>query len=641
MQNKNLKLKLGLCGLALTSFLAVNAHSVVHADTVSDSNSNNNAITWDSDSDDSQVVKEQPQQQTAPQSVQKQSTVQASQSPPVQNKKIMVSDVSSTSVLQYRAETSVVRQSNVQTSTVNRLNADKSQANIKVSNVQDVAQAPVQKQKVAQFNQGSKIYTLNGSNQLSKNNGDGYVITNAGMYNGRAVDIGVTINNVQDNQGSYTTKWSNGDKADVTGKVDNEFNYQNGVTVNSRVVQPIVPSQTRSRTEDQQVSTKVPDYWWHFRYNDNTDGSEADVFFDPVLVTQMSSVWNVNQNDVLHYLVSRYSSDFSIENNWQQYLKNVDFNQASAITPTLSQDNVFHEDSEYEFTENDGSFTGALTRVHYNSSIAKGYTPKYSENNPYVLSVLGGVSPNGYYIVKSEYNNNDEALNALLSRKKYEPTWNDVLYGGLVSVNSYPITQCDNEAFANFSNSDKHVIMTKPVNVTDHLRVDQVNNGSLNYNYTVGLYDAQTGDLITDLKAEYNSKAGVQATAKDSVMNNAIKSKIQQINQNKAQVSYTGTRANDDVAFYKETRAVNPQDQALHKSATRIISVNLPDDPAVKERYKGILNSNNQIVQTINFTRTGVENIVSGQVTYGAWTGPSSFGAVTLPDIPGYTMTMS
>ena len=42
MQNKNLKLKLGLCGLALTSFLALNAHSTVHADTVQNNNADNN-----------------------------------------------------------------------------------------------------------------------------------------------------------------------------------------------------------------------------------------------------------------------------------------------------------------------------------------------------------------------------------------------------------------------------------------------------------------------------------------------------------------------------------------------------------------------------------------------------------------------
>ena len=626
IQSKNFKLKLGLCGLALTSFLAINAHSTVHADTVNGDDVN--AITWDSDQDDSQVVKEEPQQQTAPQSVQTRGAVQsapATQSVQSNNQK--------------RTDKSAVRVSNFNTSTVNRNNAQnaRNNANVKVATVHDTAQIPVQKQKVAQFNQGSKIYTLNGSNQLSKNNGDGYVITNAGKYNGRVVDIGVTINNVQDNQGSYTTKWSNGDKADVTGKVDNEFNYQNGVTVNSQVVQPIVPSQTRSRTEDQQVSTKVPDYWWHFRYNNNIEGSEADVFFDPVLVTQISSVWDVNQNDVLHELVSEYSSDFSLENNWQQYLKNVDFNQVSAITP-LDHDNVFHEDSEYEFTENDGSFTGALTRVHYNSSIAKGYTPKYSENHPYVLSALGGVSPNGYYIVKSEYNNNDEALNALLSRKKYKPTWNDVLYSGLVSVNSYPITQCDNEAFANFSNSDKHVIMTKPVNVTDHLRVDQVNNGSLNYNYTVGLYDAQTGDLITDLRAEYKGKTGVQATSSSFVMNNAIKNKIQQINQNKATVSYTGTSANDDVAFYQETRQVNPQSTDVNRKAQRVIHVTFPN--GVKPAsYDGIVDANNDIVQTVTFTRTGTENIVSGQKTYGQWQQHGGFSAVTLPSIPGYTMT--
>lgn len=80
----------------------------------------------------------------------------------------------------------------------------------------------------------------------------------------------------------------------------------------------------------------------------------------------------------------------------------------------------------------------------------------------------------------------------------------------------------------------------------------------------------------------------------------------------------------------------------IRKVATRIISVNLPDDPAVKGRYKGILNSDNQIVQTLSFTRTMTKDGLTGEVlTQTPWTGPSSFPSVTLPDIPGYTMTMS
>ena len=544
---------------------------------------------------------------------------------------------------------------NAETKVVNgNSNANQSTNNVKVSNVQSTKQnyvvklqtsnvqaGQINKTKIAQFNSNSKIYGLNNSNELSKNNGDGYVITNAGTFNGKPVDIGVTINNVQNAQGTYTTKWSNGDKASQTGKVDNDFSYQDGVIVNSQMVQPIAPSQTRSRTEDQQVSIKVPDYWWHFRYTDGTDGSEADVFYDPVLVTQMSSVWGVDQNDVLHYLVSRYSSDFVIENNWQQYLKNVDFNQASAITPTLSRDNVFHEDSEYEFTENDSSFTGDLTRVHYNSSIAKGYTPKYSENNPYILSALGGVSPNGYYIVRSRYNNNDEALNALLSRKKYEPTWNDVLRGGLVSVNSYPITQCDNEAFANFSNSDKRVIMTKPVNVTDHLQIDQVKNGNLNYDYTVGLYDHDTGDLITSLKPEYKDgiKVGKTATIADTVMNNAIKNKIADIRNNKAAVAFNGTAENDNVSFYQETTPVQDVSK-LTATASRTITLHFPNNQKPAS-YDSIVNNNNQIVQILKFTRTGTIDLVTGQTTYTSWQGDSKFPDVKLPKIPGFKLQIS
>ena len=44
-----------LCGLALSSLFVINNKSVVHADTAN-ANQNNNAITWDSDQDDSQVV---------------------------------------------------------------------------------------------------------------------------------------------------------------------------------------------------------------------------------------------------------------------------------------------------------------------------------------------------------------------------------------------------------------------------------------------------------------------------------------------------------------------------------------------------------------------------------------------------------
>ena len=661
MQNKNLKLKLGLCGLALTSFLAVNAHSVVHADTVSDSNANNNAITWDSDSDDSQVVKGQPEQQTAPQSVQTQvpvqSHVQASQSQPVQNKKMMVSDVSST-----------VRQSNAQISTVNRLNANKSQANIKVSNVQDVAQAPVQKQKVAQFNQGSKIYSLNNSSTLSKNNGDGYVITNAGTYNGRAVDIGVTVNNVKDNQGSYTTKWSNGDKADVTGKLDNQFNYQNSVLVGSKSVTPQL-DQTRQRTEKQSENVDISGVWIA-GYTDNWE-EDGDTSYDryghdisiitPELLKQIMEQANVPVGEAIAKFGDKDFEDSKL------------VSCHANITDKTYVDKYYVGSVSYFSAGNTGAELPHATRsflyhVSFNSGVHASDLLTTDENR--VSSTYGQKILDTSLFEWPADKNKD--LPSLWANDDTFPPSIDTMTVPDTKFNANQGQDIDMQFVSGFNNVKQYsefsdhtgikttgdfapstlatykitpdpvsATLTKDVQVTDHLQPVPTSQGSLDYNYTVGLYDAQTGDLITDLKPEYKSKVGKSATNQDTAMNNAIKAKIQAINANKANSAYTGTAANDDVAFYKETRAVNPQDQALHKSATRIISVNLPDDPAVKDRYKGILNSNNQIVQTINFTRTGTENVVSGQVTYGAWSGPSSFGAVTLPDIPGYTMTMN
>lgn len=102
---------------------------------------------------------------------------------------------------------------------------------------------------------------------------------------------------------------------------------------------------------------------------------------------------------------------------------------------------------------------------------------------------------------------------------------------------------------------------TKPVQVTDNLKLDQVNNGSLNYDYTIGVYDAQTGELIKDLTANYKGKAGKVATNQNTTMNDAIKAKIQAINANTANVAYTGTAASDDIIFSKNTVHVNYIDE--------------------------------------------------------------------------------
>ena len=53
---KSKKMMVSLCGLALSSLFVLNNKSVVHADTINDTNNQNNAISWNSDSDAAQNV---------------------------------------------------------------------------------------------------------------------------------------------------------------------------------------------------------------------------------------------------------------------------------------------------------------------------------------------------------------------------------------------------------------------------------------------------------------------------------------------------------------------------------------------------------------------------------------------------------
>ena len=603
VESKNLKLKLGLCGLALTSFLALNSRSVVHADTVSGSNAG--AITWDSDQDDSQVVHEDSQQEKLTQSVQTQGAVQsapATQSVQSNNQK--------------RAETSTVRVSNFDTSAVNRNNAQnaRNNANVKVATVHDTAQMPVQKTKVAQFNQGSKIYTLNGSNQLSKNNGDGYVITNAGMYNGRAVDIGVTINNVQDNQGTYTTKWSNGDSANVTGRTDANFKYQDSVLLNQQQDNVTVPNQTRNRPQRMTTTQQLHGFYMGV---ETMEGAKSWVnYVDPGTLARALAMQNIKATDykavraMAGRLLNMQATD--VTNGFSLAAQNGGYYEYNNDTPYM-RGNIHDTFEIFTSTMDDTGHIGVDV---------------VNQAGPYVPSL----------ITDSQKGPNDDGVIFLSNPTKY--TWDQIV-----------ARKPDLEPYKNDFNKDNVYTyqITSNESVTDHLQLANKTDASLNYNYTVGLYDAQTGDLITDLKAEYKGKTGVQATASTNVMNSAIKNKIQQINQGKATVSYTGTKANDDVAFYQETRQVNPQDKNVNRQVQRVIHINFPNGkkPASYDNItdsagnKLTLDSNNNLTQSMSFTRTGVQNIVSGHVTYGNWQQHGAINAVTLPAIPGYTMTQT
>ena len=453
----------------------------------------------------------------------------------------------------------------------------------------------VQQNRVAQFNKGSKIYGLNNSNQLNKNNGAGYVITNAGTYNGRAIDIGVTVNNINDNQGSYTTKWSNGDKADVTGKLDNQFNYQNSVLVGSKSVTPQL-DQTRPRTEKQTENVDISGVW----IAGDTDNWEED-------------------GDTSY---DRYSSDVSI------------------ITPELlkqvmEQANVPVNEALAKFTEN--NFASKLVSCHVNIT-DKTYVDKYFVGSPGYFSIgntgaeLPHVARNFLYHVSfnkgvhfSDLLTTDESPTSatygqkILDKSLFEwpidkdknlpPVWaNGDTFSPAIDTMTIPDTKFDaNEGrnsdlvgtsgFNNIHEYDEFpdhtgikktydfttpnlatykittdpvsATLTKDVQVTDHLQPDQMNQGSLNYNYTVGVYDAQTGELIKDLTANYKGKTGKTATEQDTAMNSAVKAKIQAINANQANSAYTGTAASDDVTFSKNTVHVNYVD-------TRGESINVP-----------------------------------------------------------------
>ena len=572
MQNKNLKLKLGLCGLALTSFLAVNAHSVVHADTVSDSNANNNAITWDSDSDDSQVVKEQSQQQVAQAAQPKQSAVQSA---PAQNKavqpvqkqttvqskqwRVAVSNVSSTPAQQNRAERSTVRQSSVQTSTVNRVNVQSQRnnqvnANIKVSNVNSDAQLPVQTQVIAKLSNKAKTYAISVPAAWQDN-----LPTTYTGYDG---DI---------------------DSEDTNAFTRDGWLYNGQYYSNQNALAKVI---NRDSAKAAQVATVNPQYMMNGTEFLTDTGITYDNHRLGVLI-----IPKFTELKERTYYENGDPSDVRYDNNG--YLTPY----TAGFLPALGPGEMKWDKSAGEKvpdTNLDWHTTYSYTAVPIDMNTGK---------------TISGVSIDGTATGKTD-------IQTFVSNQTEE-------YGGDQIITPLSETTVTGGTVS----SDQSLVAPsiKPF-------LDLINSGKIS-------------PYLPDINVDYYPVSGDHGGTQGiynhfNVQNSTIKDNGKDIStydyMDQKVIPYT-----ENLLYLTlKSRQVNPQDSRAHKSATRVISVNLPDDPAVKERYKGILNSNDQIVQTINFTRTGTENMADGAITWGKWDGPSSFPSVTLPDIPGYTITM-
>ena len=475
----------------------------------------------------------------------------------------------------------------------------------------------VQQNRVAQFNNGSKIYGLNNSSQLSKSNGDGYVITNAGTYNGRAVDIGVTVNNVKSSDETYTTKWSNGDVSNVKGAVGASFKYGNSVLTSVANSQVNLPKQTRERTETKDVNVKMPGYAWAVIESNSVASSSLNGpsywinWFDPKLFYDVKTHYNFNDREtllvllksafylhrssddtsssfIIDKLVPHYfkadgtwyadSSDSSVDHVSQKYVdKNPNRYISSGYTITESHrsgpslnDAVFGTDVSLDYAKlsdrmmptvyNIGAEADVITGViNYEAddfnkkinSISRADALESGIGGNYGGNIgIGGALKYDYFYNGSP--NNSQSGNS-------DPTYD---HSFIQEGGSDSITINDRDYAKRFkASTGQSMTERQDVKVKDTLQLDQVNNGSLNYDYTVGVYDAQTGELIKDLTAKYKGKIGKAATDQDTVMNDAIKAKIQAINADTANSAYTGITANDDVAFSKNTVHVNYIDE--------------------------------------------------------------------------------
>lgn len=566
-QSKNLKLKLGLCGLALTSFLALNTHNnTAHADTVNGDNPN--AITWDSDQDDSQIVKEDLQQEKAAQAAstqgsetkqvqdevvqpaQKQVAMQSNVQAKQNKSHVAIANVSSTQAMPNRTERKIVRQEKVQTSAVNQSNvqSQRNKANVKIATVHDTAQMPVQTQVVAKFSQDSKTYLITIDNPDSTSIEPGkddphYTVAsdlvgtwwgtshNVSGASGGSVDRGIDYNQVEMN-GEIAT----GESWRMQFLTDTNAVYQG-----HRVGILIKPTITKETFLEVNGSDGYGTYGWQ--------GLQPAMF------------------GFLPYAAS-YKHD---------------------------SDTVRDQQLNYSYV--------AVPVDMNTGNVIKGLS-------------LVGTSVNGGKV--PEWNVNKEYVNGV-DKYTYTPD-TDMNSGTVISKGTLKADQSE-------------VLPAVKQAILD-IKSGKVKYPTVYHRPQPGQSE-QDFNISSQRNYEWVNRFGTE-----------IDGSTPQFDHD----HNTLLPAEENIAYLAvQTREVNPQDSRTHRSVQRVIHVAFPNGkkPASYDNITDsagnrlTLDSNNNLTQTVTFTRSGVENLGDGSVQWNSWVQHGAINAVALPAIPGYTMTQT
>lgn len=531
VESKNLKLKLGLCGLALTSFLALNARgNTVHADTVSGNNAD--AITWDSDNDDSQVVSEEPQQDNSSQSVQTQGAVQSS----VQKQEAPATQ-SVQSNNQKRAETSVVRVSNFDTSAVNRNNAQnaRAQANrVKVSNVNATDAVRVTNP------QNSQIVV-----HYVKTNGQ-----SAGLHD-------QTISMSKSGNGSYSAP---------SGYTLAQGNGSYNVNVTSKET--------------------IPDFDTYWDVSDKLHMHKGQSYQTETGATDFNMKWDLNGN-----YDGAVDGQLVTDNDAKRAVLNLVRNAAKATS---------QGDLLTGYTNDEGT---SVPMNYFNIS----YDPLIYDSGEHADRFLINYGGDNWDAVPYAWVQDSHYRNLNDEDSTYD--WNDADFQLAEKIKNWWFAT---RKAAGIANPDSNAIFD------DYVQNDNGGHGFPTYPMFVGGSNGKqfaNGDTIfTD---------GGSAT---SAVGNSINVPV------------------------TKPQSVDPNSANCKRQAQRVIHIAFPN--GVKpESYDSItdsagnkltLDSNNDLTQTVTFTRSvTVDGLTGATLNQTPWQQQGSINAVTLPDIPGYTMVTS